>query len=70
MWRIVNESANGVCTMNKVHYTNACIKENSYFSVNIPSDKVVQKMDYVGLVSGRDMDKSGVFTAFYASVDI
>ena len=51
-------------SINKVHYTNAGIKENGYFSVNIPSDNVVQKMDYVGLVSGRDMDKSSVFTIF------
>ena len=56
-------------SVNKVHYTNAGIKENGYFSVNIPSQNVVQKMDYVGLVSGRDVDKSGVFNAFYGSVD-
>jgi len=56
-------------SVNKVHYTNAGIKENGYFSVNIPSKNIVQKMDYVGLVSGRDVDKSGVFTAFFGSVD-
>ena len=56
-------------SVNKVHYSNAGIKENGYFSVNIPSENVVQKMDYVGLVSGRDVDKSGVFTVFYGSVD-
>ena len=32
----------------KVHYTNAGIKENGYFSVNIPSNKLILKMDYVG----------------------
>jgi len=52
-------------SINKAHYTNDGIKENGYFSVNIPSDGVVQKMDYVGLVSGRDTDKSSVFTPFY-----
>ena len=56
-------------SMNKAHYTNAGIKENGYFSLNIPSKSVVQKMDYVGLVSGRDVDKSGVFTIFTGSVD-
>jgi len=56
-------------SINKVHYTNAGIKENGYFSVNIPSDNVVQKMDYVGLFSGRDVDKSGVFTIFHGEVD-
>jgi len=56
-------------SVNKVHYSNAGIKENGYFSVNIPSKDIVQKMDYVGLVSGRDVDKSGVFTTFFGSVD-
>ena len=55
-------------TVNKAHYTNAGIKENGYFSVNIPSEDMVQKTDYVGLVSGRDTDKSGIFTPFYGSV--
>ena len=54
---------------NKVHYTNAGIKENGYFSVNIPSKDLVKETDYVGLVSGKDTDKSGVFTAFYGSID-
>jgi flavin reductase (DIM6/NTAB) family NADH-FMN oxidoreductase RutF len=54
---------------NKAHYTNAGIKENGYFSVNLPSKDLVQKTDYIGLVSGRDVDKSGVFTAFYGSAD-
>lgn len=53
----------------KVHYTNAGIKENGYFSVNIPSAKLILKMDYVGLVSGKDVDKSDVFTIFYGSVN-
>jgi flavin reductase (DIM6/NTAB) family NADH-FMN oxidoreductase RutF len=56
-------------SINKAHYTNDGIKENGYFSVNIPSDEVVQKMDYVGLVSGRDTDKSDVFTIFYGESD-
>jgi flavin reductase (DIM6/NTAB) family NADH-FMN oxidoreductase RutF len=56
-------------SVNKAHYTNAGIKETGYFSVNIPSKELAQKMDYVGLVSGKDTDKSGVFTAFYGSVN-
>ena len=54
-------------TLNKSHYTNAGIKENGCFSVNLPSTSLAVKTDYVGLVSGRDTDKSGVFTAFYGS---
>jgi flavin reductase (DIM6/NTAB) family NADH-FMN oxidoreductase RutF len=55
-------------SVNKAHYTNAGIKENSYFSINIPARDLMVKTDYVGLVSGKDTDKSGVFTAFYGSV--
>jgi Conserved protein/domain typically associated with flavoprotein oxygenases, DIM6/NTAB family len=56
-------------TLAKSHYTNVGIKENGYFSVNVPSSDLVQKTDYVGLVSGRDNDKSDVFTPFFGSVD-
>lgn len=50
-------------------YTNTGIKENGYFSVNIPSEKQMQKTDYVGLVSGHNTDKSTVFNSFFGSVD-
>ncbi len=56
-------------SINKAHYTNAGIKENGYFSVNIPSRDLIGQTEYVGRVSGRDTDKSGVFTAFYGSVN-
>ena len=56
-------------SVNKSHYTNAGIKENGYFSVNIPNRTVVRELDHVGLVSGKDTDKSGVFTAFYGTVN-
>jgi flavin reductase (DIM6/NTAB) family NADH-FMN oxidoreductase RutF len=56
-------------SVNKAHYSNAGIKENGYFSVNIPSTDLTQKTDYIGLVSGKDADKSGVFTTFYGSID-
>jgi flavin reductase (DIM6/NTAB) family NADH-FMN oxidoreductase RutF len=56
-------------SVNKAHYTNAGIKANGYFSVNIPSKDLVQKTDYVGLVSGKDTDKSGTFSVFYGSVN-
>lgn len=50
-------------------YTNIGIKENGYFSVNIPSADQVQKTDYVGLVTGHTTDKSTVFKSFFGSVD-
>ena len=42
----------------KVHYTNAGIKENKAFSVNIPSEDLVVETDYVGIVSGKNKAKS------------
>jgi len=50
-------------------YTNVGIEENGYFSVNMPSSEQAQKTDYVGLVSGRNTDKSAVFESFFGSVD-
>lgn len=82
---IVNGKANfltlgnygGICprpatvyiSANKAHYTNPGIKETGYFTVNIPSKDLVQKTDYIGLVSGKSVDKSEVFSVFYGSVD-
>ncbi len=54
--------------MNKVHYTNAGIKENKTFSINIPSMDMVEKADYCGLVSGRKYDKSKLFETFYGKL--
>ncbi len=49
----------------KSHYTNAGIKKTGYFSINVPSAHRVKETDYCGLVSGRDTDKSAIFTSFY-----
>jgi flavin reductase (DIM6/NTAB) family NADH-FMN oxidoreductase RutF len=51
--------------MNKSHYTNQGIKENKTFSVNLPSVSMVRETDYCGLVSGKNEDKSVLFTTFY-----
>jgi flavin reductase (DIM6/NTAB) family NADH-FMN oxidoreductase RutF len=50
--------------MGKAHHTNAGIRKNGTFSVNIPSVKMVKETDYCGLVSGKTKDKSGVFKTF------
>ena len=55
-------------SLGKVHYTNAGIKENESFSVNLPSENLVVKTDYVGMVSGKKTDKSGVFEIFYGEL--
>ncbi|WP_424358211.1 flavin reductase family protein [Methanocella sp. MCL-LM] len=51
------------------HYTNKGIRETGYFSVNVPTPGIVRETDYVGLVSGEKVDKSGLFTPFFGSVD-
>jgi flavin reductase (DIM6/NTAB) family NADH-FMN oxidoreductase RutF len=55
-------------SMMKGHYTNAGIRENRCFSVNIPSTELVVKTDYCGLVSGREVDKGTLFETFYGSL--
>ena len=54
--------------MGKVHYTNAGIRENKTFSVNILSQDRMVEMDYVGLVSGGKTDKSDVFETFFGEL--
>lgn len=46
------------------HYTCQGIDTQKAFSVNIPGKNLLQKTDYVGLVSGEKTDKSQVFTTF------
>jgi len=65
----------GIMTMNQIslgvnkkHYTNAGIKTNKSFSVNIPSEKLMKETDYCGIVSGRDVDKSKLFEIFYGEL--
>lgn len=54
--------------MGKVHYTNQGIKEHRVFSVNIPNEELVAETDYVGIVSGKSTDKSGVFEIFHGEL--
>ena len=54
--------------MNKTHHTNAGITQNGTFSVNIPDEKMVEKTDYCGLVSGKKTDKSALFKTFYGKL--
>jgi flavin reductase (DIM6/NTAB) family NADH-FMN oxidoreductase RutF len=54
--------------INKSHYTNQGIEQNKTFSVNIPSAKIVRETDYCGLVSGKNDDKTAIFTTFYGAL--
>lgn len=48
-------------SMSNKHYTNQGIKEAKKLSINLVSREMLPKADYVGSVSGHDVDKSGVF---------
>jgi flavin reductase (DIM6/NTAB) family NADH-FMN oxidoreductase RutF len=54
--------------MAKAHYTNAGIKENETFSINLPSADMVKETDYCGLVSGKRVDKAQLFHVFYGNL--
>ncbi len=54
--------------MGKIHHTNAGIRENKTFSVNILSQDQMVEMDYVGMVSGIKTDKSEVFKTFFGEL--
>ncbi len=59
-----------VCvSLNKNHHTPQGILENKTFSLNIPSGKSVVETDYCGLVSGKTVDKSTIFTTFYGELE-
>jgi len=54
--------------MGKIHHTNIGIRENKTFSVNILSQDQIVEMDYVGVVSGNNTDKSKVFETFFGEL--
>ncbi|MBN1873305.1 MAG: GyrI-like domain-containing protein [Anaerolineae bacterium] len=56
-------------SLNKKHYTPQGIIENSTFSINVPSANYVIETDYCGLVSGKNIDKSNIFTTFYGELE-
>jgi flavin reductase (DIM6/NTAB) family NADH-FMN oxidoreductase RutF len=50
------------------HHTSAGIREHGEFSVNVPSVDMLEVTDYCGLVSGRRVDKSELFTLFHGEL--
>ena len=52
----------------KGHYTNIGIRENQSFSINIPSEDLVEATDFVGMKSGKEIDKSKFFQVFYGEL--
>ena len=54
--------------LGKTHYTNTGIHQNRSFSVNVPGMDLLEKVDYCGLVSGKNIDKSQLFDIFYGEL--
>jgi flavin reductase (DIM6/NTAB) family NADH-FMN oxidoreductase RutF len=52
----------------KKRYTRIGIHENKTFSVNIPSEELLEKTNICGSKSGRDIDKSTLFDNFYGEL--
>lgn len=50
------------------HHTNKGIHEHKEFSINIPSQAMLQITDYAGLVSGEKVDKSELFPVEHGSL--
>lgn len=56
-------------SLGKNHYTNGGIRDHREFSVNFPGLDLLEATDYCGLVSGREKDKSGLFTLFHGALN-
>jgi flavin reductase (DIM6/NTAB) family NADH-FMN oxidoreductase RutF len=54
--------------ISKTHHTNQGIHMHREFSVCIPGQDLVVETDYVGLVTGKNTDKSKVFDLFYGEL--
>ncbi|MFX1456025.1 MAG: flavin reductase family protein [Promethearchaeota archaeon] len=52
----------------KKRYSRIGIHENKTFSVNIPTEDILEKTDLCGSTSGRDIDKSKVFDSFFGEL--
>lgn len=52
-------------SIQKQHFTHKAIMENRCFSINIPVIDMIPQVNAVGMVSGKEYDKSKVFDVFY-----
>lgn len=55
-------------SMGKSHYSNVGIRLHRMCSVNLVSEAMIQAADYVGLHSGKTVDKSEVFAHFFGEL--
>jgi len=56
------------CGVAKHHYSTHGLIGNKTFSINTPTAAMLEKIDYCGLVSGKDTDKSTLFKVFYGEL--
>lgn len=54
--------------LGKIHYSNDGIKENRAFSICLPSEELLVKTDYCGIVTGKKTDKAALFDVFYGKL--
>lgn len=54
--------------INKTHYTAQGIRQTNSFSVNFPGQELVEKTDFVGIASGKKIDKAKVFNVFFGKM--
>lgn len=52
----------------RTRHTVEGILENGTFSVNIPNSKLAKLTDYVGIYSGKKVNKASLFTNFYGKL--
>jgi flavin reductase (DIM6/NTAB) family NADH-FMN oxidoreductase RutF len=55
--------------INKRRYTLEGIREHGTFSINVPSSDMAKSVDFCGIYSGRDKDKTQVFTVFNGELE-
>jgi len=55
-------------SVHQSHKTYEGIEENKTFSVNIPSEGMIKPLDYCGIKSGKEIDKSEIFEIFYGNL--
>jgi len=51
-------------SLSETHHTTKGIDESGVFSVSFPTTPMLSLTDYCGIVSGRDVDKSPLFSIF------
>lgn len=54
--------------LGKVHYSNAGIFENRTFSICLPSEDLMVKTDYCGIMTGKKTNKAALFDIFYGEL--